>query len=65
MRMKHAKVFNPPSVLPGWARRCQDVVTVCESNSMFRRNVMGATDPRYKQILVQEARIICRKVGGG
>ena len=69
--MKHAQTFNPkhahifnPGILPGWARRCREVVKLCEINREFLRNVLCARDPRYKRILIQKAREICRKMGG-
>ena len=68
MKALHAKVSRPPhgkvmgasSPLPGWAQRCPEVVTLCESNSQFKRNVLNATDPRYKRVLIQKARQIVR-----
>ena len=64
---KHAEVYKPdhgrvfsPEKLPGWAQRCPEVVTLCESNSQFKRNVLNATDPRYKRVLIQKARQIVR-----
>ena len=69
MRMKHAEVVRPnygkrsdPSTLPGWARCCREVVELCELNSDFRRNVEGATDPVYKRVLIQQARLVVREV---
>ena len=69
MRMKHAEVFKPnhahvfdPGTLPGWARRCGEVVQLCRINMEFRRNVLNATDSKYKRILIQRAREICRGV---
>ena len=51
--------FNP-TVLPRWARRCREVVSLCCVNMEFRRNVVNATDPRYKRILIQKARQVVR-----
>ena len=48
----------------GGARRCREVVKLCEINREFLRNVLCARDPRYKRILIQKAREICRKMGG-
>ena len=49
-----------PSILPIWALSCREVVSLCCVNMEFRRNVVNATDPRYKRILIQKARQICR-----
>ena len=46
--------------LPGWAVRCPEVVQLCERHSEFRDNVMKATDPVYKRVLIQKARNIIR-----
>ena len=51
--------FNP-TILPGWARRRREVVSLCCINTQFRQNVISATDPRYKRILIQKARQVCR-----
>ena len=47
---------QPRLVLPAWAQRCPEVVKLCEIDMEFRRNVLNATDPRYKRILIQKAR---------
>ena len=47
--------------LPGWARRCSEVVQLCEVNSGFRDSVMKATDPRFKRVLISKAREVIRK----
>ena len=67
--MKHTEITKPAhgndfdsSSLPGWARRCREVVMLCDCNPEFRRNVEGARDPVYKRILVQRARSVCRAV---
>ena len=63
VKPKHGNDFDSSS-LPGWARRCSEVVQLCRINMEFKRNVEGARDPRYKRILIREAREVSRKVGG-
>ena len=46
--------------LPGWAERCPEVVQLCGVNSRFRDSVMSATDPRFKRVLIIEARRVIR-----
>ena len=67
--MKHAEVFEgnhgndfDSSSLPGWARRCREVVQLCRINMEFKRNVETARDPVYKRILIKRARSVCRAV---
>ena len=68
--MKHAEVMKPThgndfdsSSLPRWARRCPEVVMLCDCNPEFKRNVESATEAVYKRFLVKRAREIVRSVG--
>ena len=56
MKRLHADVVKPThgndfdsSSLPGWARRCREVVQLCRINMEFKRNVETARDPVYKR----------------
>ena len=66
---KHTEITKPThgndfdsSSLPGWARRCREVVQLCRINMEFKRNVETARDPVYKRILIKRARSVCRAV---
>ena len=61
--MKMLDVVKPShGELPGWARRCPEVVQLCQVNMEFRRNVLTATHPVYKRVLIQKARSVVREV---
>ena len=68
MKQFHGQVFRPDhgqpvgSGLPGWARRCPEVKSLCEIDAAFRNCVITATDPVYKRVLIQKARSVIRGI---